>query len=340
MPARGRPPPALGSAIVSGRARIDVKLSLDGVRVQSETTYAWASPYVLSVHTVIPQPDLAIELHSTFTGHPGTPTAVTHLMLGPPGTPGADPRRATTRGSLGWRRVRVRTRDATRRAAASPGTRTEHGPPQDQASQRVATSLLDSVGAVRRPLSVRPAAHGGTPWRACGRLGIGPPTGRATHIRGRARWPPLLPRPAGPLRSRRSTSPTTFVRWTRITCMRSRARSACRGCWFRLSCGRPRERRAGRMEVRVGRGFHRVAAAAELRLQEIPIVIREADTEAAAATENIARKQLNPYEEARAVKAMLETGLSEDGAGQALGWPKVRVSARVKISSSPTARSR
>src|ERR1019366_6279850 len=28
---------------------------------------------------------------------------------------------------------------------------------------------------------------------------------------------------------------------------------------------------------------------------------------------------------------MLETGLSEDGAGQALGWPKVRVSARVKI---------
>ena len=85
MPARGRPPPALGSAIVSGRARIDVKLSLDGVRVQSETTYAWASPYVLSVHTVIPQPDLAIELHSTFTGHPGTPTAVTHLTLGPPG---------------------------------------------------------------------------------------------------------------------------------------------------------------------------------------------------------------------------------------------------------------
>jgi ParB family chromosome partitioning protein len=41
-------------------------------------------------------------------------------------------------------------------------------------------------------------------------------------------------------------------------------------------------------------GFHRVAAAAELRLSEIPVVIREADTEAAAATENITRKQLNP----------------------------------------------
>ena len=38
-----------------------MKLSLDGVRVQSETTYVWAGPCVLSVHTVIPQPDLAIE---------------------------------------------------------------------------------------------------------------------------------------------------------------------------------------------------------------------------------------------------------------------------------------
>jgi hypothetical protein len=48
------------------------------------TTYAWASPCGLSVHTVIPQLDLAIELHSKFTGHPATPTAVAHLALGPP----------------------------------------------------------------------------------------------------------------------------------------------------------------------------------------------------------------------------------------------------------------
>ena len=33
-------------------------------------------------------------------------------------------------------------------------------------------------------------------------------------------------------------------------------------------------------------------------------------------------KQLNPYEEARAVRAMLDRGLTEDGAAQALGWPK------------------
>jgi hypothetical protein len=45
----------------------------------------------------------------------------------------------------------------------------------------------------------------------------------------------------------------------------------------------------------------------------------------------IARKQLNPYEEAKAVRAMLDRGLSEDGAAQALGWPKSRVTARVRI---------
>jgi hypothetical protein len=46
---------------------------------------------------------------------------------------------------------------------------------------------------------------------------------------------------------------------------------------------------------------------------------------------SITRKQLNPYEEAKAVRAMLDRGLTEDGAAQALGWPKTRVTARVKI---------
>jgi ParB-like chromosome segregation protein Spo0J len=46
---------------------------------------------------------------------------------------------------------------------------------------------------------------------------------------------------------------------------------------------------------------------------------------------SITRKQLNPYEEAKAVRAMLDGDLSEDGAAQALGWPKARVPARVKI---------
>src|SRR3954447_11622931 len=83
-------------------------------------------------------------------------------------------------------------------------------------------------------------------------------------------------------------------------------------------------------------GFHRLAAARSLGLAEVPVVVRDADTEEAdRAVENIARKQLNPYEEAKAVQAMLDRGLTETGAAQALGWPKVRVSARVKVLALP-----
>jgi ParB/RepB/Spo0J family partition protein len=79
-------------------------------------------------------------------------------------------------------------------------------------------------------------------------------------------------------------------------------------------------------------GFHRVAAAQSLELAEVPAVIRDAKTEDAdRAVENITRKQLNPYEEARAVGAMLARGLTEDGAAQALGWSRSRVTARMRI---------
>src|SRR4051812_18987185 len=79
-------------------------------------------------------------------------------------------------------------------------------------------------------------------------------------------------------------------------------------------------------------GFHRIAAARSLGLNVVPVVVRDAVNEDAdRAVENIARKQLNPYEEAKAVRAMLDRGLTEDGAAQALGWPKNRVAARVKI---------
>lgn len=79
-------------------------------------------------------------------------------------------------------------------------------------------------------------------------------------------------------------------------------------------------------------GFHRAAAAAKLGLAEVPIVVRGAETEDVdRAVENIARKQLNPYEEARAVKAILDRGLTEQGAADVLGWSIHRVAARVKI---------
>jgi ParB/RepB/Spo0J family partition protein len=79
-------------------------------------------------------------------------------------------------------------------------------------------------------------------------------------------------------------------------------------------------------------GFHRVAAAGKLGLVEAPAVIRDsAGEEADRAVENITRLQLGPAEEAAAVKAMLDKGLTEDGAAQALGWPKARITARIKL---------
>ena len=53
--------------------------------------------------------------------------------------------------------------------------------------------------------------------------------------------------------------------------------------------------------------------------------------------ENITRKQLNPYEEAQAVQAILTDGLTDEGAAQALGWPKARVTARMRLLELPAA---
>ncbi|MGO9958842.1 MAG: ParB/RepB/Spo0J family partition protein [Solirubrobacteraceae bacterium] len=79
-------------------------------------------------------------------------------------------------------------------------------------------------------------------------------------------------------------------------------------------------------------GFHRVAAAHQLKLSEVPAVIRDTDLQAAdRAVENITRLALDPYQEAVAVAAMLDRGLTEDGTAQALGWPRQRVAARMKL---------
>lgn len=70
---------------VDSRQRIDLELWIDGELALSETTCTWAGGHVLTIHTVVPRGDLALELHSTFVGHPGVPTHVVHLRLGPPG---------------------------------------------------------------------------------------------------------------------------------------------------------------------------------------------------------------------------------------------------------------
>jgi ParB/RepB/Spo0J family partition protein len=79
-------------------------------------------------------------------------------------------------------------------------------------------------------------------------------------------------------------------------------------------------------------GFHRMAAHKKLGRTQIRAEI-QADAKARVdrGLENIARKQLNPYEEAQAVQAMLADGLTKDGAAQALGWPKARVTARMGL---------
>jgi hypothetical protein len=67
------------------RPRIDLDLTIDGAPAESETTCTWAGAHILTVHTVIPRADLALELHSTFVGHPGIGAHVSHLRLGPIG---------------------------------------------------------------------------------------------------------------------------------------------------------------------------------------------------------------------------------------------------------------
>jgi ParB/RepB/Spo0J family partition protein len=86
-------------------------------------------------------------------------------------------------------------------------------------------------------------------------------------------------------------------------------------------------------------GHKRYAALAQLGHSEIRAEIRpDGEGEASErAAENIVRSQLNPYEEAVAVKAMLDRGLTEAGAAQALGWSAQRVSARMKVLELPEA---
>ena len=70
---------------MSERRTIALAVALDGRQVSSETTCTWAGPYVLVIATALPDHGLAVEVHSTFIGHEGVPTCVTHLTLGPVG---------------------------------------------------------------------------------------------------------------------------------------------------------------------------------------------------------------------------------------------------------------
>jgi hypothetical protein len=68
---------------VSFDGNIPLRIELDGRPIRSETVYAQAGAYALTIITTLPDAGLPVELHSTYVGHPGAPTRATHLHLGP-----------------------------------------------------------------------------------------------------------------------------------------------------------------------------------------------------------------------------------------------------------------
>ena len=66
---------------MSDRTPIPIEITLDGAPERFETRLASAGAYALVLSSVLP--DRAIELHSSYLGHPGVPTQASHLMLAP-----------------------------------------------------------------------------------------------------------------------------------------------------------------------------------------------------------------------------------------------------------------
>jgi hypothetical protein len=63
----------------------DPRLAVDGRRLACTTRLAYAGAYQLTIWTIVPE--LAVELHSSYLGHPDGETTVTHLQLQPSETP-------------------------------------------------------------------------------------------------------------------------------------------------------------------------------------------------------------------------------------------------------------
>jgi hypothetical protein len=66
---------------MSDRVPIPIEITLDGTPERFETLLASAGAYALVLSSVLPE--RAIELHSTYLGHPGAATRASHLMLAP-----------------------------------------------------------------------------------------------------------------------------------------------------------------------------------------------------------------------------------------------------------------
>jgi hypothetical protein len=59
----------------------DPRLAVDGRPVACSTRLAHGGAYQLTIWTIVPE--LALELHSSYLGHPDGDTAVSHLQLRP-----------------------------------------------------------------------------------------------------------------------------------------------------------------------------------------------------------------------------------------------------------------
>jgi ParB family chromosome partitioning protein len=77
-------------------------------------------------------------------------------------------------------------------------------------------------------------------------------------------------------------------------------------------------------------GHRRLAAAKQTGLTEIPYTLGEEEKATAdAALENLARRNLNPVEEARAFRAMLDDGYTKDGIAKTTGYSNSRTATAV-----------
>lgn len=64
-------------------AELPVQITLDGCPVGSSTRLTELGGYHVALSTVLTDPRLPIELHSSYVGHQGTATCATHLTLAP-----------------------------------------------------------------------------------------------------------------------------------------------------------------------------------------------------------------------------------------------------------------
>jgi hypothetical protein len=66
---------------VAERKPIPIDITLDGQPERFETLMVSAGAYALVLSSILP--GRAIELHSSYLGHPGAPTQASHLLLAP-----------------------------------------------------------------------------------------------------------------------------------------------------------------------------------------------------------------------------------------------------------------